>query len=62
MDLYDYEALWTTAIDEYALFASGDGYIIIEKATGGVIRIEDPDIAAEVKYNMVEAGVEIVED
>lgn len=61
-DLYEYEFMWTTDLDRYVLFHTGSSYIIVEVDTQNIVRIEDPDIANEVKRLMYDAGVEIVEE
>lgn len=62
MGLADYEHMWTDEIERFALFRSGDGYIIVDKHDGHVVRIDDPELSEEVKYQMYEAGVELVEE
>lgn len=61
-NLFDYEHMWTTDLDRYVLFHSGDNYIIVEVDSQRIVRIEDPDLAYEVKRSMYDAGVEIVEE
>lgn len=61
-NLFDYEHMWTSELDRYVLFYTGSSYIIVEVDSQSVIRIEDPDLAEEVKRRMYDAGVEIVDE
>ena len=65
--LNDYQYLWESDLDEYALVAmksddsETDEYLIIHKETSTALIIENESIGEQVIERMLGAGVEVIE-